>query len=309
MWNLFKKRNGPSSPGPRIEGPEIYDYRLVDSSNLADYTHAIEDMYARKLDGLLVKNALSEATCDAIIAKMNKTPEKDRSSISVGWCFPTVFAPLVQEAFRKGDLGGAEKMREYFQNCKAIVEDSESYFGAPVTELIETWLGKFSGGKKFDVPVGYDGKGSYAHTTFRSYYPKGVAYVSIHCGNYFQTVWQEFYQHLEEQVDVYDQLSYFFLLEAPESGGELSLFDFEWELGQGKKNNHENEEVMLPGGKTLQVKERQKMMIRPQKGDLVLFAGGRIWHSVEHVYGKRPRITLAGFLGHRQGKQSYMYWT
>ena len=99
------------------------------------------------------------------------------------------------------------------------------------------------------------------------------------------------------------------MLQTPESGGELTLYDFNWEDGQSKASNHENQFVIMPDGSQLDIEKRKKLYLNPQKGDMILFAGGQIWHRVEEVLGKRPRITLAGFLSLSHDKSKVYYWT
>jgi Rps23 Pro-64 3,4-dihydroxylase Tpa1-like proline 4-hydroxylase len=99
------------------------------------------------------------------------------------------------------------------------------------------------------------------------------------------------------------------MLQQPESGGELSLYDLEWENGQGKANNHENREVRLADGTMRNIENDEVQMIDPQKGDMILFAGGQIWHRVESVQGNRERITLGGFLSFNYEKDAVVYWS
>ncbi|HHG86123.1 MAG TPA: hypothetical protein ENJ82_15345 [Bacteroidetes bacterium] len=257
----------------------------------------------------MIKNAISEEVCDAILAKMKATPKEDGSTMPIGWAYPVIFPELVIDAYKNGEAEAEAKMQKHFEKFEIINQNSEKYFGAPVIEFVEEWLGKFSGGREVIRPHGYGGKGEYATATFRSYYGNGKGNISVHCGNLFQTVWKKFYGHLEQQVDIYDQLSYFFLLQEPVSGGELTLYDFEWEDGQKKKSNHENKEVFMADGKSIALADRETMMIRPRKGDMILFAGGQIWHRIEAVMGNQERVTLAGFLSYSQGKEKIVYWT
>ena len=65
-------------------------------------------------------------------------------------------------------------------------------------------------------------------------------------------------------------------------------------MADGSLRNIENEEVQL---------------IDPQKGDLILFAGGQIWHRVEQVMGSRERVTIGGFLSFNYEKDAVCYWS
>jgi hypothetical protein len=311
MLDFFRKKNTSITERPRISGPNIYDYRILEATDLGDYSNAIDDIYHRKYDGILVKNAMPENVCDEIIAAMKKLPRSLGTEMPIGWAFPVIFAHLANEAFRAGEEKGKQKMSAYFADCAKIFQNSRDYFSVDVRRWIEEWLDRFSGGVPVKIPEGYAGQGNYAATTYRSYLNRGVGHISVHCGNWFQTVWKDFYAHLETQVMVYDQLSYFFCLQQADQGGELALYDFEWENGQRKSSNHENRTVLMADDSSLDIEKRQKMLINPAKGDLILFAGGQIWHRVEAVRGKTERVTLAGFLSFAKDKKNkcVYYWT
>jgi hypothetical protein len=293
----------------RIRGKELYDFRIVDASDLKGYENAIWDLYKRKYDGILVRNALPAEVCDMIIANSSKLPVDQTAQMTVGWTFPPIFASLVGQVFKEGDEAGRKAMADYFQRCAYFYNHSEEALGVNTTTLIEGWLKALGGNLEVGVPVGYGGKGLYTGTTLRAYKGNGEGNISIQCGNYFHTTWQKFYEQLETQVDVYDQLSYFYMLQQPEQGGELSLYGFEWENGQGKKSKSENTEVIMADGGVRNIEDEEVQSIDPQKGDMVIFAAGQIWHRVEQVLGARERITLGGFLAYSYDKLKIYYWS
>ncbi len=298
-----------SSSRERIRGKQLYDYRIVEASDIAGYENAIGDIQTRKYDGILVRGAIPVEVCDQMIAAAGSLSADDKVMMPVGWSFPPIFAALVGKAFRDGEEEGIRRMKDYFRLAEKFYHNSASYLGVDTTALVEKWLGAFSGGLPLTPAKGYDGEGQYANCTYRAYYGNGEGNISIHCANYFQSTWQKFFDHLETQTDVYDQLSFFFMLQEPEGGGELSLYDFEWEKGQTKKSNHENKEVIMADGSIRYIDGEEVQYIDPQKGDLILFAGGQIWHRVEEVLGKRERITLGGFLDYGYDKEKIFYWS
>ena len=293
----------------RIHGKMMYDYRIIDASDIDGYENAVMDLTKRKYDGILVRNAIPAEICDLIIANGRKAPEAEKAQMPVGWSFPPIFAALVGQAFKQGEEVGRKIMADYFMRCADYRTHSKDYFGVDTTEIVESWLAKFGGGCEIDVPYAPEHKGLYAGSTLRAYKGNGEGNISIHCGNYFQTCWQKFYEQLETHVDVMDQLSFFFMLQQPEHGGELSLYDLIWENGQTKKTNHENKEVILADGSIRNIENDQVQYIDPQKGDMILFAAGQIWHRVEAVLGSLERITLGGFLAYSYDKKKIYYWS
>jgi hapalindole-type alkaloid chlorinase len=295
--------------GGRIRGKQLYDFRLVEAHDLQGYENAIGDIQSRKYDGILVRGAIPHDVCDQINSAAANLGPDVKVMMPVGWTFPPIFAALVGQAFKNGEEEGIRRMKAYFKLSEEFYHNSASYLGVDTTALIEQWLGAFSGGLPLSIAKGYDNEGQYANCSYRAYYGNGEGNISIHCANYFQTAWQKFFSHLETQTDVYDQLSFFFLLQEPESGGELTLYDFEWKKGQTKKSNHENKEVIMEDGSIRYIDGEEVQIIDPKKGDLVLFAGGQIWHRVEEVLGTRERITMGGFLDYGWDRKKVFYWS
>ncbi len=51
-----------------------------------------------------------------------------------------------------------------------------------------------------------------------------------------------------------------------------------------------------------------KDKIRPIKGDIIIFQGGNIWHKIETVMRKNPRISFSGFMEISLDKKKFYYW-
>jgi hypothetical protein len=265
----------------------------------------IHDLYCRNLDGFLIKGVLSPAEVSEILARWEAFPKEQKFPITDGIeMYPLSFAQMDQ-----GKEGSRERMRTYFGDCIAYESSFPDVFGIDIQGRLKSILGKLSGGRILKVPVGVDGVGHYVMGNFRVLTP-GSGNLNIHCGNFFHHEFPNFFTHLEEQASVLDQMSYFFMLQPAEAGGELCVMDVEWA----------ETKVRLPGAKTLQKEDGTvldiedwvqvpRQMFRPEAGDMILFAGGQIWHRVEYVKGSRSRITFGGFLsmGHDEGE--IFYWT
>lgn len=166
---------------------------------------------------------------------------------------------------------------------------------------------KLGGGRPLMIPPGFDNQGSYAGFTFRHLVPE-YGNIPIHCGNLFHDRFYEFYTHLTSICEVIDQLSYFFMLQSS-GGGELVLYDLEWQTGQHIKTNTivedaDNNIIDASSGKGL-----KRMTLPIETGDLLVFAGGEIWHSVNQITGSASRITLGGFIGFENNHEGFYYWS
>ena len=52
-----------------------------------------------------------------------------------------------------------------------------------------------------------------------------------------------------------------------------------------------------------------RYFVKPEPGDLLLFAGGNVWHRVEKVAGFKSRITLGGFIAETTTPGKYYIWS
>lgn len=293
----------------RIRGKHIWDCRVVAADDLNGYENAVWDLFKRKYDCLLVRGALSPEVCAGIAAAGRRLPESEISPVVGGWTFPQIFYDLAGRVERESAAERRQVLREYFERCQRLSKEYVTYLGTDIAALAQQWLEAFGGGCKVAVPTGIGSAGEYAGITLRAFKGNGQGQLSLQCGNYLQTVHQHFYEHLEGQVDVYDQLSFYFMIQKPLGGGEVNLFDLEWEEGQTKADAAENDQVMLPEISVHRVYAADAQTLDPHVGDLVIFAAGQIWHRVEPVLGDRDRMTLGGFAAYSYDKKTIYHWS
>lgn len=139
----------------------------------------------------------------------------------------------------------------------------------------------------------------YGPATIRIF-PPGTE-VPPHCGN---TMLRETaqYAHLRTLVGRADQLSYFMLINKPDSGGQLVLYDLVWQAS----NMQNRDSVRLDYS---EVVNRRWQPVRLSAGDLIIFNGGRIYHSVTRIEGKQPRRTIGGFLSFSRDASAIYYYS
>ncbi len=144
--------------------------------------------------------------------------------------------------------------------------------------------------------------------TFRIFLPNQGG-LHVHCGNLFQAQSEFYYSLIENDIDKNDQLSYFLVIQQPELGGELTIYDMLWKDVKKKKSQEENESVIDEGGNTIFLKDVPSFSVKLMLGDILVFAGGPIWHRVENIGGGIPRITLGGFLNYSKDGKELFYWS
>lgn len=131
--------------------------------------------------------------------------------------------------------------------------------------------------------------------------------MTLHCGLWFYALWPDFYKHLHQIVNPAHQLSYFTLLQQPDSGGELSIFDFCWK--EEIKKIPDSLTRLTSADEIFSDRMHCKFPLSINEGDLIIFDGGEIWHRVEIVNGEKNRITFGGFLGLSKNDEIIYHWT
>jgi hypothetical protein len=290
---------------------EPYNFKTITLPELLKKNDELYNLYTNASDGYLVKNFLSEKEVDTIMANFDKVLNDNPAYTAVGFTYPTVFAEFSNRIKENTEEEKQALISAYFDKNLIFRDTFVQEFGVDVKGKLEEMFNAISGGRGMVVADGMGGMGSYPFATFRYLTPeKGL--MSVHCGNYFGKTFEKFYEDLTRKVAVTNQMSFFIMLQQPEEGGELSLFNFRWKDGQTKMSPSEDNEIIQPDGTKMNVNTNPNIMkdkIAPQKGDLIIFQGGNIWHKVEPVKGKMPRITLGGFMGISVNKDKFYYWS
>ena len=144
----------------------------------------------------------------------------------------------------------------------------------------------------------------YAGYTLKVFNPQKGG-LHVHIGSEFLKLLPEC-ENLSNQLKDKHQIRFFYVLQAPEKGGELTLFDLDWESSPNELidnkgfYSHEEREAFF--------KKRKTFSIKPKAGDLIVFNGGNVWHKVEDIEGKIDRITVGGFLGISNKTSEILFW-
>lgn len=299
--------------GSRLLDPKLYNIKDIDISEIANYPNGVADMYHRRVDGFYVRNVLSKEQLATLKRNMDNIPEEEKVSFPEGFTFPRIFALLVKNsAFEPDEVIINNKLfTDYFSYCEKLRHSFAERFGVDIEGTVSKVIGAMASGLAVDIPKGFNNNGVYPNVTLRSLNPN-IGKIHTHCGNFFQIEFSNFYQHLSTQVKVLDQLSYFIVLQEPEAGGELTLYDIEWDAAKKIHDTGLEKKIVTTNGKIHEVDENtllKRMFITPRAGDMFMFAGGQIWHRVENIKGNTNRITAGGFFSYATDDSKIMVWS
>ena len=299
LKRLFKKK-------PAV-APRSADYNFVEihASQLDDYKDGITKIKNREIDGFLVRNVFSKEEVDKITKAFLATPIEERRKIN-DWLYflPQAFAQLDQNSHNSREL-----LKEYYQEAERFWKEFPERFGVDFVGRIKDTLAKIGDGRAIEIPKGVDGEGIYNPATIKELKP-GKGELKAHCGNLFHKEFPTFFGHLMETSVIHNQMSYFIMLSPPESGGELTLYDIEWDNVQ--KRLHGDTVLEDMQGNTYDLlDERQvtRKKLAPGPGDMITFAGGQIWHKVEFIEGSKSRFTIGGFMSRSKDDKTLYVWS
>lgn len=135
--------------------------------------------------------------------------------------------------------------------------------------------------------------------------------IYIHCENSFISELEPgFRQSLTTQIDLEQALSLVVFIQAPDEGGELFLFDTDWDTTPIHLNESSRDIRHIKQGVFFThhgYPKPQEKAIVAQSGDVIIFRAAQIWHTVNSIGGKNNRLSLGCFIGQTQNG-SYKFW-
>lgn len=269
---------------------EIIDFDIYSEQQ----TQLINAVHQNKIDGFILKNVFSKEEVNHFLELTNKIQKENFLNTNTGTIIPDPFATI-------SDLD--ERLQNYISKRKTF----DGFGFDTVLKKLDNVMNQI--GKPFNIQVPklhYD-QSNAVPATIRHFYPN-MGGLFVHCGYLFQVQSPIYYQAVEAMKKE-GQLSFFVVMQRPDSGGELTLYDMVWENVNDKDFPENNEFVLDRNGDKVYLSDVNSKKFNPEPGDLLIFYGGRIWHRVEPIIGTKPRITLGGFINFSDDEQTCFYWS
>jgi hypothetical protein len=284
-----------------IRGEKIFfNFIEVPFEKLSESVELIKELKEGRIHGFVLKNLFSKEEIGNILKAIEKPLEENAMVTPYGKMYPAPFAIITNNA---------ERLDAYYDSIESLhsVMENEPNLNL-IRERIEHFFKTVGSSFKVSVPINKTKKLPVSEGSFRTFIKdKGALFV--HCGNLFQQQSQFYYSQLENDIDMADQLSFFFNLQNTEIGGELTIYNMLWKDVVGKSCPEENECVIDKDGNTIFLKDVEQFTVKPEPGDILVFAGGPIWHRVEDIKGNTPRITYGGFVNFSNDGKELFYWS
>jgi hypothetical protein len=264
----------------------------------------IIDLLEERITGILIKNFLNKSEVSSALEGVWNTPYQNKTRINDGFfSHPITFAQFTQLK-ESGQL----TIDDYCKIAHDLLTSQEQKLGYNVVKKLCNFLNAFDPIKQVSPIINKDNGQELVPFTIRELLP-GKGELIIHCENLFFKEFPEFF-NLLKWLDIKDnKLSYFITLSQAETGGELCCFDLNWNNIKTRVDDEQLQNEDFQTIKILNNPEVKRFFIKPEAGDLLLFAGGNVWHRVEKVGGFKSRITLGGFIAETNTPGKYYIWS
>jgi len=282
------------------ERNEIYNFNHYSVSEVLA-TAKGNSLLNGQVDGMVVEGFLSPQEVDSILnGFLNLTPQQ-LININKGFIsYPISFAQYTQ-----GLMSNTVTPQYYHTHASAFRAGFADMFGVNIEQKLIHFFEQAFKGKKVNIPHDKEGYGSFMPFNFRNLLPE-YGELKVHCENLFFNEFPLFFELMSHLVIRKNDFSFFVVLQQPEAGGELCLYDARW--AEEAHNNFamvgDTNNYVLK----LQEQELKQQSINPPVGSLVLFSGGDIWHKVDIVKGNKSRITLGGFISSGLDDNNMFFW-
>jgi hypothetical protein len=286
---------------PRRRGDPGFEVVRLPASRAGELADGLRRIYDRELDAVILEGLIPREEMAAAAAALAagddhfpRTPSEDHD-LSVRQVY------VLGMSMTPSRIHGVQPdMETYLSRTDAYRAGCRALF-PPDDALLRRLVGAFeamSGGRPVSVFQGPGGR-PYTPTTIRAV-PPGCE-IPLHSGLEFLTLGA--YRELIEGLDCSEQLSFFTVIDPPESGGELVVY----------RADHWDPEkpVDEQGSVVKQTIEEQADydIFELGPGDLLVFAGGRWFHRVAPVEGAKIRRTIGGFMGFSSSRDAVHFWS
>lgn len=266
-------------------------WRITQAKDVAQGGQYIDDLYNGKQQGFLIKNFLSKKELNSFRKNLKNWRAENVVELGFG------------KTIGKTLMGSAPDLEDYLGKAEIFKSELTRNLNFSFEARLLDLLNKVAGGRKVEIPT--KNRQEYCLANIRVLEP-GKGGLHAHIGNEFIERFSEL-GSLAEIAELTNQLSFFVVVQKPDSGGGLTIYDLEWE---------NTPRSYIDGSLLYYSEERNKAMdeyksftIPAEEGDLILFTGGKVWHRVETPKGQSARITIGGFAAKSKDDNVLYVWS
>ncbi len=274
-----------------ITNPDLYAFEIISANHLNDHADTVQRIENGDLTGVILEGLFAPDFCESVVERLQRAVQAEPGNRLY---YPAPFGHVFGTTLMENDLGA------YLQRAAITDGIVEACFQQRYKATIFSFLARLGKGRDF-VPA--------IHTDGQPFAMSGVRILEGGREPLEAHIHQEFplhfpsYQGVTRQLDLATELSYYLVLQAPDEGGDLVLYDLNWE---NTPQDFLDSSAFMSKVRADRLESADRMQLRLQAGDAILFAANRVWHRVEPVAAtSKARITVGGFLAKARENNDY----
>ena len=281
--------------------------KTVSTNDYSSLSNDIELLLSKKIDLIKLEAFVNLTEIGSIFNTINRGLDnfnKVKLDIPDGFFYPAPYSTVQGE-----DLHANEVLKNYFKNSFFF---NDGFSSNELGNIHKWYIKKLE--EKFNIKL------VNLKTEFGLEFAKlnlrilqtGKNGIDIHCENAFiHQLIPSFSNWLKSKIDLENSLSVFTVIQPAAIGGELFVYNIDWERFKHKLNDSTYEERHDIEGsffKARGISAPQKTTVALGVGDTVVFRAAQIWHAINKIDGLKDRITLGCFLAKGNDNTIY-YWS
>ncbi|HRG87706.1 MAG TPA: hypothetical protein PLW44_01710 [Chitinophagales bacterium] len=277
--------------------PSPFVISSIQASDIADSHISYDDLFTRKYDALIIRGFYSVDELKNITTGLEKINDSSFTQYDGRYkAIPPVFEKLRDEnaadyfvRSRKefellSQTTGVDFEQKNYSLFKLLAKGNQ-LVGSP---RLQPEFQPFASGCMRIIPPSY-----------------GI--IRVHADNDFYSHREEVFEYFRKEVDTSNHVSYIATIRKAKAGGNLVLHHADYKVYDTINNNMEL--VHKETGHKKHIDFFGTTELEVNEGDLVLFSGGQIWHSVNKMKGDGDRITYGGFSAYSTDRKKIYLWT
>ena len=272
-----------------------------DATEVANFSGMVDGIYAEEEHLLIVRNVFDPE----LLGRVAKKLENEGQDLMV---VPTV--TKTEDRSERFNIGRAitptmntpegPSLDLYLEDArKFAVQLADLFEGVDPVAKFQEVLSPLAAGRPVATPTEADGR-HYNPLTIRAV-PPGKE-INLHVGKFFFQLAS--YTPIVKKIDAEAQISFFVPIQVPDQGGRLTVYFHKYGDPRGASFDvwtRANEDAITGTSPAAR--------FAPRVGDMLIFDGGRYYHTVDMVGGAKTRWTIGGFLALDRAQEKLLMWS
>ncbi|MBL1208602.1 hypothetical protein [Geminocystis sp. GBBB08] len=272
----------------------LYNFLELSLDQFPRLENFLKDMQQGRLDGVIISGIFNQQELKTFQTQFQKFSEQIKGTDLFA---ETDFGSVIGSSLMENNL------EAYLDRSCRSLDFFESVFQGNFCSFVTGLLSKLAG-KQMILKARFSNTDKSASpASIRICKPEHQA-LNAHIHREFE-LYFPLYQKIASISRLETELSYYLMLQKPNSGGALTLYDLQW---HNTPQEYIRPELFMAEQRNDFLDNLDKMHIRLSEGEIIIFAANSIWHKIDAVQGNTNRITIGGFITESFDSRYQYYW-